>query len=67
MVNDWKDRALRQLTRLKESGLYDESEELYFIATDPENNQSEELASLISKFPKMQLEVHTLYSSLVLL
>lgn len=59
MVNDWKDRAIRQLSRLKTSGLYDKSDEIYFIGTDPENSQLQDLNSIISDFPKIQVEVHT--------
>ncbi len=59
MVNDWKDRALRQINRLKTSGLYDASDEIFFIATDPTANQEEELNSLLKDFSKIKIELHT--------
>jgi len=58
MINDWKDRAKRQLDRVKKSGLYEAADEIFFIATDAIGNQESELASLMAEFPKIQVELH---------
>ena len=39
MVNDWEDRLNNQLKRIKDSLLYDESNEIHLVVTDIHSNQ----------------------------
>ena len=38
MVDDWEDRLSKQLKRVKDSSLYNESNEFHLVVTDINNN-----------------------------
>ena len=54
-ISDWKERATSALERLNSSGLYEASDELYFLVADTEGNR-DEVYNLVKKFPKFLLE-----------
>jgi len=54
-INDWKERLHRQLKRVKDSGLYDEAEELHLFVTDNVNRDESVVKELMTEFPKYNL------------
>lgn len=58
-INDWEEKFLRQVNRLKTSGLYEGSDEIYIYITDPSNTFFQRINSILSEFPKVQLHYST--------
>lgn len=54
-INDWKERTTSVFKRMKEFGLYDAADEMYFIVADTENKR-EEIEQFIAQYPKFVME-----------
>jgi hypothetical protein len=54
-INDWEERFVRQLKRIKSSGLYETAGEIYVYITDPDNLFKEKIINLVNIYPKIQL------------
>lgn len=59
MVNDWEDRLNNQLKRIKDSLLYDESNEIHLVVTDIHSNQKDKIVNLLKIYPKILLNYTT--------
>jgi len=57
-INDWKVRLENRLDRIIKSGLYEESNEIYLVITDM-NNQESDINELMSNYKKVIIERHT--------
>jgi len=57
-INDWKIRLKNRIDRMIESGLYEESNEIYLVITDM-NGQEADINELMSNYRKVIIERHT--------
>lgn len=57
-INDWKERLEGRINRMIKSGLYGESNEIYLVIVDT-NNQENDINELMSFYKKIIVERHT--------
>lgn len=58
MINDWEERLIKQLERIKLSNLYDKSDEIYLVVCDSNQNNKEKINLILEEYPKYQLKYH---------
>lgn len=57
LINNWEEVVLKQLTRLKLSGLYDKSD-IIWVTVNLNGVTEEKFNSLVQDFPKLKIEFH---------
>lgn len=57
LVNDWRDVIIKQLLRLKESGLYDTCDVIW-VTVNLNGNSEEDFNDLVKDYSKIQKEFH---------
>jgi hypothetical protein len=55
LVNNWKEIVIKQLTRIKNSGLYDAAD-LFFTTVNCEENLQDEFKEILKDYNKIQIE-----------
>jgi hypothetical protein len=63
LVNNWKEIVKQQLSRVKDSGLYDAADLFYITVNRKEESQEVEFKELVAEYSKVQIEffIHNSY------